>query len=425
MLPHHYDANGGPDPGRCAGCGYPPGLCACPVSDPAGLGDPFAGDDPGPVPPAGEWPGEAGPQLVNLAGIQPEPVEWLWDDHLPLGKVVLLDGDPGMGKSVVSLDLAARVSTGAPMPDGSPGIKGAVLILSAEDGLADTIRPRIDAAGGDPAQITAMTGIICPGVDGKTPPRAVVIPRDLPKIERAVWEHRVVLVIVDVLMAYLGGDINSHHDQDVRRALTPLAALAERTGCCVLVLRHLNKSTGASVVYRGGGSIGIIGAARAAFICGTDPEDQDRRVLAPVKCNLSAEPPAITYQLAEDPARGCVTVRWLGTSQRRAWELLGDASDDDRHARDEAAEWLTAYLKETNGEARAADIIKAARADGIAERTLGRARVRAGITSKREGFGQGAMWRLPHSGQSGHASHTSGNGPNGRNGDPDSRAGMS
>ena len=376
-------------------------------------------DDGNPVP-------EAGAQLVNLADVEPERVEWLWAGHLPLSKVVVLDGDPGVGKSAVSLDIAARVSVGAPMPDGLAGIRGGVLVLSAEDGLEDTIRPRIDAAGGNPAAITAMTGFAYPAGDGKMLIRPAGLPCDLPAIEAAIIAQGVVLVIVDVLMAYLGDSINSHRDQDIRRALGPLAAMAGRCHCCVLVLRHLNKATGASAIYRGGGSIGIAGAARAVFMCGVDPEDEARHVLAPVKCNLSAMPPAMAYRLAYDERNNCVRVAWLGESARRSWELLGEGGEDERGDRDEAAEWLTGYLTEAQGEARAADVIKAARADGIAERTLKRARKRAGVTSQRSGFGQGSVWRLPSSGpHPGHTGHTPGDGTNGLSGGPNGQPELS
>ena len=164
----------------------------------------------------------------------------------------MLDGDPGVGKSTVSLDIAARTSTGSPMPDGSAGVKGAVLILSAEDGLADTIRPRLDAAGADPARVIAITEMTFATADGLQS-RPVTIPGDLAAIEHIITEHDVRLVVIDVLMAYLSGDVNAHRDQDVRRALHILSGLAERTRCCVIVLRHLNKSGGGNAIYRGGG----------------------------------------------------------------------------------------------------------------------------------------------------------------------------
>ena len=375
-------------------CWHP--ACDCPV--------PEREYDPGPVPLA-EMDYQPGPQVVRLADVAPERVTWLWDGYLPIGKLVVLDGDPGVGKSMLTVDLAARVSTGSPMPDGTAPVKGAVLILSAEDGLADTIRPRLDAADGDPGQVITITGIAAIGEDGTPYSRPVTLPGDLPHVESVIREHGVVLVVVDVLMAYLSGAVNSHHDQDVRRALHPVAAVAARCGCCVIVLRHLNKASGTHAMYRGGGSIGIVGAARAGFVVGLDPADDTgiRRVLALVKCNLGPEPPALAYRLVSDDLHGCARVAWDGVSETGAAGLLAEpGGPEERSERDEAAAWLTGYLTDNGGEARAADVFKAARKDGHAERTLKRARTRAGVTSRRAGFGGGSVWALDlHSGQSG------------------------
>jgi hypothetical protein len=337
-----------------------------------------------------------GPRVVRMSDVAPERVTWLWPGYLPAGKLVVLDGDPGLGKSMLTIDLSARVSTGAPMPDGTAPVKGAALILSAEDGLADTIRPRIDAAGGDPDQIITISEITYDTPDGPAS-RPVRIPDDLAAIERVIIEHGVVLVVIDVLMAYLNGDVNSHRDQDVRRALHPVAMMAGRTGCCVIVLRHLNKGSGQSAVYRGGGSIGIVGAARAGFMVGLDPSDDtgQRRVLAAVKCNLGPEPPALAYRLVPDDLHGCARVAWDGISEHKASGLLADPGDlEERTERDEAAAWLIAYLTDHSGEARAGEVFKAGRLDGHAERTLKRARKKAGVSSTPTGFAQGTVWRL-------------------------------
>jgi RecA-family ATPase len=341
----------------------------------------------------------ASPQVVRLSDVEPERVTWLWGGYLPLGKLVTLDGDPGVGKSTVTIDIAARVTAGTSMPDGSAPVKGAVLMLSAEDGLADTIRPRLDAAGADPAQVITITGITTAGEDGDLYSRTVEIPRDLPAVEQVIRQNHVVLVVVDVLMAYLSGDVNSHRDQDVRRALHVLGAVAERCGCCVVVLRHLNKSPGGNALYRGGGSIGIIGAARAGFMCGRDPDDETgtRRVFANVKMNVAAEPPSLAYQLVYDEQNGVARVDWLGSTGHRAADLLSDPDgQEDRTDRDAAADWLTGYLTDLGGEDAAKDIKHAARAAGFSERTLDRARKRAGVTTGRNGFGKGAVyvWRL-------------------------------
>ncbi|MDP6582331.1 MAG: AAA family ATPase, partial [Vicinamibacterales bacterium] len=219
---------------------------------------------------------------VLLSDVTPERVEWLWLGRIPSGKVTLIDGDPGLGKSALTTDLAARVSTGRPMPDGEPCEAGGVVILTAEDALADTVRPRLDAAGANSTRIIAVP-TVGTGEDEHMPS----VPGDLGAIEVAIQRVDARLVIIDPLMAYLGGEVNSHRDQDVRRALAPIAQLAERTGVAVLIIRHLNKDQGGKAIYRGGGSIGISGAARSVLLVAEDPDDLDRRILVPVKANLT------------------------------------------------------------------------------------------------------------------------------------------
>jgi hypothetical protein len=339
--------------------------------------------------------GMAGPTLVTLATVTPERVSWLWAGRLPAGKLVVLDGDPAVGKSTMAVDIAARLSTGAGWPDGGSCPAGDVVVLSAEDGLADTIRPRLDAAGADPGRVHALTEMRYVDDEGTNRTRAVTL-ADASIIEQAVTRHAARLLVVDVLMAYLPGKVDSHRDQDIRTVLSALAAMAERTGCCVLLLRHLNKASGGNPLYRGGGSIVIVGAARAAMLAAVDPDDETRRVLAVTKSNLAAMPPALAYRLVDSPDHGCARVEWLGATEHRAADLLGRHEDDDeRSERDEAAEWLLSYLSDREGEAKAADVLKAAKADGIAERTMQRARKRAGIESQRRGFGEGAVWTIP------------------------------
>jgi putative DNA primase/helicase len=347
--------------------------------------------------PAAQAADAPGPRVIALAEVEPERVEWLWPGYLPRGKVVILDGDPDLGKSAVSIDLAARISTGSLMPDGAEPVKGAVLLLSAEDGLADTIRPRLDAAGGDPAQVVTITEVPVLDDEGKVSARPPVIPADVGLIEQVITARGVVLVIIDVLMAYLSATVNAHRDQDIRRALHPLSAMAGRTGCTVLVIRHLNKSGGDHALYRGGGSIGIVGAARAAFMVGSDPEDDTgrTRILASVKHNLSRRPPSLAYRLDADELHGCVRVSWQGVSERRAADLLAErGTEDERTDRDEAVEWLTSWLIDNGGEGKAGEIIKAAEKDGIGRYVLHRARRRAGVTTAKSGMRGGWLWRL-------------------------------
>jgi RecA-family ATPase len=170
-----------------------------------------------------------------LSEVQPELVEWLWPGRLPLGKLAVLDGDPGLGKSVITLDLAARVSAGLEFPDSGRCGPAGVVLLSAEDGLADTIRPRLDAAGADTERVVALSTV----AEAKGGERVMSLTKDLSVIERAIERVGAALVVVDPLMAFLSEKTDAHKDQDIRRALAPLSVLAERARASVLIVRHL------------------------------------------------------------------------------------------------------------------------------------------------------------------------------------------
>ncbi len=329
-----------------------------------------------------------------LSGVEPEEVSWLWPSWLALGKLALVDGDPGLGKSAMTLDLAARVSIGETFPDGAGCEPGGVVLLSAEDGLADTIRPRLDAAGADTSKILALATV--PDENGHD--RLLSIPEDLALIEKGIRRVGARLVVVDPLMAFLSGDTNSHRDQDVRRALAPLAGLAERTGAAVLVIRHLNKAAANNPLYRGGGSIGIIGAARMAFVVGKDPRDENRRVLASTKNNLAMPAASLMFGL-EEAESGSVRVNWLGQSEVSAKDLLATPQDQEHaDARSEAVEFLNEVL--ADGPVAASQVKEEAEDAGISERTLARAKKIVGVMSYREGKtgerGKGQwLWKLP------------------------------
>jgi hypothetical protein len=222
----------------------------------------------------------------------------------------LLDGDPGLGKSTLALDISARVTRGWRMPPGSredPGRKpGGVLLLSAEDDLERTIRPRFDAAGGDALRVTTLEAIRIG--DEENPP---ILPWDLVLVEGTIVQKGIVLVVVDPLFAYLDSEIDAHKDQDVRRCLHRLKLLAQRTGVAILVIRHLNKLTGGPALYRGGGSIGILGAVRSALIVGCDPNNPETKVLASNKSNLGLSPKSLSYTL-ESVSKDIARIAWGG-----------------------------------------------------------------------------------------------------------------
>ncbi|MHB8488462.1 MAG: AAA family ATPase [Candidatus Dormibacteria bacterium] len=330
-----------------------------------------------------------------LSDVQSEHVKWMWSGRLAERKITVLDGDPGVGKSSITLDLAARITRGLPWPDGSRNPGGGVVVLAAEDGIADTVRPRFDAAGGDATRVRVIA--MLSGSDGDE--RMPTIPDDLQAVEAAVADVRARLVIVDPLMAYLGRDTNSYRDQDVRRALAPLAALADRCGFAVLIVRHLTKAPGGTPLYRGGGSIGIIGAARIALLAGRDPHDETRCVLLPLKSNLGPPPEGITYQI-ESSSNGASCIVWGGSTGLRADEVLAQpTSGDERNAFDEACDFLRAEL--ADGPVPAKELMgNRRRQAGIAEVTLSRARRLLGVQSSPNAFGGVRMLSLPSDSQS-------------------------
>ncbi len=331
--------------------------------------------------------------VIRLSDVVPERVSWLWPGRIPAGKLVTLDGDPSLGKSTLSLAFAAVITTGGTWPDDSPcAFPGDVILLSAEDGLADTVRPRLDAAGADVSRVHAVQGVTLP--DGSLRPPTLA---DVDELHQLVAETGARLLIVDVLMAYLPSGTDSHKDQDIRRVLSRLSALADATGCTVLLLRHLNKAKGGDPMYRGGGSIGIVGAVRAGMLVAKDPDDEQVRVLACTKSNLGPEPEALTYRLTDADAHGVARVQWLGTSTHDARALLADPGDSpETPERDEATAWLEDYLTE-NRRPKSSDVKAAAGRQKIRERTLQRAAKDLKVVYSQEGFPRVTYWNLPDS----------------------------
>jgi hypothetical protein len=336
---------------------------------------------------APETADETGPRFsaVRLSTVEPERVSWLWNGRIPLGKLITLDGDPDLGKSTLALTFAAAITTGGAWPDGTRCLyPGSVILLSAEDGLADTVRPRLDAAGADTSRVIAVKGV--PLDDGTLRPPTL---GDIEHLRTLVKETNARLIIIDVLMAYLPTGTDSHKDQDIRRILARLSALAEDTGCSVLLLRHLNKGNG-DPMYRGGGSIGIVGAARAGMVVGTDPDDSQRRVLASVKNNLAPKPPSLVYRLVPDDIRGVARVDWVGYSDHDARDLLDRNNDDEPP---EAVQWLEDYLLQ-EGRVRSRDAKDAGRKEGFSQRSIERAFTRLRVVSESEGFPRQTFWSL-------------------------------
>jgi hypothetical protein len=327
-------------------------------------------------------------RVQRASELEARACSWLWPGRLALGKLAILDGDPGLGKSLLALDLCARVSTGRPLPDGQPGPGPAhVLVLEAEDGPQDTVRPRLEALGADLDRVLVMR----PGVVGELPQ----LPGQAAALEAVVAEHQARLVVLDPIVAFLAPGILTSSDGSVRRALLPLALLAERQGCAVLLVRHLNKQPGRRGLYRGGGSIGFVAACRSGWLVAADPEAPQRRVLAQLKNNLAPPQPSLAFEVRPRPG-GPPELAWLGESPLTADALVGAGPRDPKVSpRDRACAFLMAFLQ--NGPRTAREIWEAAVREGLTKRTLQRARKELSIRAEWVADEQGAKtyWLLP------------------------------
>ncbi len=321
----------------------------------------------------------------RLSDVEPEEPRWLWKDRIPQGKVTLLIGDPGDGKSYVSLALAAHLTKAEALPEAEPPAAPAAVLLAAyEDGLADTIRPRADLLGADLGKLHIIEG--AQEQSGKVRSFRAT---DLPALERELESKpNVRLLIVDPVVSLIGGRVDAYRDNEVRDALQPLVDLAARRGIAVLGIMHLRKGQADRAIYRISGSGGFGALARSVLLAAKDPET-GRRALAHVKSNLGPLTEPLEYRIDGSG------LTWLGVApELTADRLLGPQSTEPKSEREEAEAFLSAALYD--GPRLAAEVLEEAREAGIAKRTLDRARKRLGVRATKrheEGGGRGAgVW---------------------------------
>jgi hypothetical protein len=297
-------------------------------------------DPDGPEPEDQADPEPPGPVLVCLSDVDPQEVQWLWANRIPLGKVTVLAGDPGLGKSFVTISIAATVSSGGSWPDsvGECVEAAPVIVMSGEDDLADTIRPRLDAAGAEVSRVHALTTIRQP--DGSLSP--FNLESDLPQLEEALRTvEGTRLVIIDPVSAFYGAT-DDCRNSEVRGLMAPLAELAARHRVAVLLVTHLNKSGMGKALYRFTGSLGLIAAARAGWLIVRDKDDPARRLMLSVKCNLAPDPSGLAYRIAEG------RVEWesgrIDTTADEALSAERERAERSPSDLDRAAAWLRDYL---------------------------------------------------------------------------------
>jgi len=335
--------------------------------------------------------------IVNLNDIETKAIHWLWFNKIPCGMFTLIFGNPGLGKSFFSLDMAARISSGSLWPDGD-GVpdnrapQGTVVLLTAEDALDTVVKPRLMSLGADVKNIYALEAVRYRDNDGRQKQSFFSLQDDLPALKRAVRTNTK-LIIIDPLSAYFGHGLDTHRDSDIRGVLAPLIDLAEQTGVAVIGVTHLNKNTSGKAVYRALGSIGLIAAARTAWLISEDPNELDsrRRLLVPAKQNILIDPSGLAFEIVD----GKVIYEHDPVHTTADEALSGSTVTAPK--REFAIEWLRENL--TPGKSISSNEIKQqAKKAGITEGTLDAAKREIGVETfpltQPDGKTSAWFWRL-------------------------------
>lgn len=335
---------------------------------------------------------DGSPVLVRLSDVEPRNVLWLWEGRIPRGRISLLSGRPGEGKSMATMDWAARVSSGRAWPDGSPCPAGSVVLVAGEDDPYDTIRPRLDAHNADPTRVHLLQSVMHVGRSGVAREAAFTL-ADLRALESTLTRiPDCALVIVDPIGSFLGGGVDAHRDNEVRSILAPLANLAQRSGAAVLLVAHQRKGAAPHADDLVLGSRAFTGLARSVLHLLSDPDNPDRRLMLPGKMNLSRPAPGLAFTIGGSPPQ----IEWepdpVALTADGVLAAQSNASGVRCTERDVAIDWLKDFLYE--GSRPALEVIAEAKAAGLSERTVRRAMDGAGVSPRKTGLRGGWLWEL-------------------------------
>jgi DNA repair protein RadA/Sms len=317
------------------------------------------------------------PKLVCLSDVESKPVDWLWEPYLPKGMLALLSGDPGSGKTFLSLAIAAALSKGQTPQTLQTCEPVNTLYLSLENSAEHVVRPRFDSLKGDCRRFQILQG----SVSGENQPSGTISLSDIDLLEQAILETKAGLLIVDPIQSYLGADVDAHRSNETRPVLDGLGQLASKYNCCILLVRHLSKNSGGRAIHRGLGSIDITGAARTELMAGNAPNDPNTRALVQVKSNLGQFGDSQGFTIGDNG------FAWTGKSDLTSGDLL--ASDCDTETRSDiacAVDFLRTQL--ATGPKAQADLVNQS---GFSERTLQRAAKKIPAL-KRERHGMRGPW---------------------------------
>lgn len=356
---------------------------------------PGPGDDKPPVAEDEPTRSRLGVVMHRACDIAVQAIRWLWLHWLALGKLHIVAGQAGTGKTSLVLALLATITTGRRWPDGAPGTEPAhVLIWSAEDGAADTLVPRLMAAGADLSRVHIIAGVRAEGSSRSFDPSV-----DLDHLLPAIRELRPAALMVDPIVSAVAGD--SHKNAETRRGLQPLVDLAEQFDMAVIGISHFSKgTTGREPMERVTGSLAFAALARVVLAAAKLPEDNPHgceRILARAKSNIGPDDGAIGYRLAVTvvaPGIEVGMVEWQNVIDGSARELLAEpAAEEEGGAIGEARAFLEDFL--THGPKPVSEILTAAKRAGVSERTLKRAKAVIGAKASKPGLHTGWQWALP------------------------------
>lgn len=301
-------------------------------------------------------------KLINMQDIEVEAINWLWYPFIPYGKVTIIQGDPGEGKTTLVLQIIARLTKGKSIINEDANLPINVIYQTAEDGLADTIKPRLLAANADCSKVLV--------IDDKDTPLTM---RDI-RLEQAIVETSAKLVVLDPIQGFLGADVDMHRANEIRPIMKHIAELAEKYKCSVILIGHMNKCSVGKSAYRGLGSIDFQAAARSVLIVGRIKDEPEIRVVCQTKSSLAPEAKAVAFRLSEENG-----FEWIGEYDVTADDLLSGTAKGTK--KQEAMDFLEKLL--ADGQMLQTAIMELAVKKGIAEKTLRNAKESLNVKSKR------------------------------------------
>ena len=303
-------------------------------------------------------------KIIKMSDVQSQEIEWLWYPFIPYGKLTIIQGDPGDGKTTLVLNIAAKLSKGEGLDENMQIAEPINIIYqTAEDGLADTVKPRLELAGADCEKIMV--------IDESDKSLSMIDER----LEEAIVKTGARLLILDPIQAYLGGGMDMNRANEARDMTKKLGALAEKTKCAIILIGHMNKAAGNKAAYRGMGSIDFFAVARSVLLVGRIEGEANTRAVVQIKNNLAAFGHAKAFELSESG------FQWIGDYEITVDEVLGGIAPKTNKM--EQAKKILKELAETQNAVQSNEVFELAEEHGISKRTMEKAKKELGIKAKK------------------------------------------